>query len=103
MIKLVSIVKNSTIVLLNIIAGVLVVTSYVIPVNKYEWTQDPEMSKIINPDTVLVSIMMLVISIICASIAFAFKRKSKLQLVVYIVMLLLIVYKLIQVIPLYAG
>jgi|GEM_PF-3091384 len=103
MTKSISIIKGTAIVLLNIIAGILIAISYLISVYKYEWTQDPEMSKIINTDAVLVGIVMLATSAICASIAFVLKRKLKIQLITFIVMLILIIYKLIQIIPLYAG
>jgi hypothetical protein len=61
MIKLVIISKYGINVLLNLFAGVVLLVSYIIPIYKYEWTENPELSKITNPDSVLVVLLMLVV------------------------------------------
>jgi hypothetical protein len=103
MIKITSVAKKGFVVLMHIIAVVLILISYVIPVYKYEWTQDPNLSKIVNSEAVLVVTIFSVLSLIVASIAFVLKRKNKVALGIFFVIVILIVYKLTNVIPLLRG
>lgn len=99
MIKTTSVDKNWFIVLMYIVAGLFIIISYVIPVYKYEWTQEPNLSKIVNSEAVLVESIFLVFSLIMACIAFVLKSKNKISLSIFFVLVILIVYKLINLIP----
>ena len=104
MIKTVTIFKQSMTVILNIIAGILMVGSYIISIYKYEWIQEPDLSKMVNSDAVLTVIVLSVLSLICATAAFIFKRKFKsLTFLFYTVLVILNIYRLLKVIPVYSG
>lgn len=104
MIKSVIVFKQSITVILDIIAGILMIGSYIISIYKYEWIQETDLSKTVNSDAVLTVIVLSVLSLICATVAFVIKRKFKsLAFLVYAVLVILNVYRLLKVIPVYSG
>ena len=91
-------------IILNIIAGILMIGSYMISIYKYEWIQEPDLSKNVDSDAVLTVIVLSVLSIIFATTAFVFKRKFKsVTFIVYIIFVILNVFRLLKMIPVYSG
>jgi hypothetical protein len=104
MIKSIPGIKEAIIIILNIIAGMLAIGSYLIPIYKYEWMKDPNLSGTVNSNAVLIVIILSVLSLISATIAFFLKYRFKsLTFLIYIILIILNVYKLIKVIPVYSG
>lgn len=104
MTKSITKIKEIVAIMLNIFASVLVGISYMISVYKYGWTQEPQIYGNINADAVLSIIVFSVISLISAIVAFFLKRKYRsIEFLFFLVLLLLNIYKLIIVIPVYSG
>jgi uncharacterized membrane protein len=104
MIKSILVVKEIINIILNTLAVILVIGNHLIPINKYEWTKDPNLSGTVNSDAVLVIIILSVLSLIFATIAFLLKHKFKsIAFLVYIILIILNIYELIKVIPFYSG
>lgn len=78
--------------------------SYILPVYEYEWLGEPSLSGIADPDAVLVAIVFSVLSLVIATIAFIFKRKLKsVAFLIYFVLVILNVYRIFKMIPVYSG
>lgn len=77
MTKAITILKQIIMGTLNIIAVILMIGSYILPVYEYEWLGEPSLSGIADPDAVLVAIVFSVLSLVIATIAFIFKKKTQ--------------------------
>jgi len=104
MTKAITILKQIIMGTLNIIAVILMIGSYILPVYEYEWLGEPSLSGIADPDAVLVAIVFSVLSLVIATIAFIFKRKLKsVAFLIYFVLVILNVYRIFKMIPVYSG
>ncbi len=90
--------KKIVYILLNIVAYALGVINVFIPIHGYKWTQDTYMSNLIDSDAVLVVLIFSITSIVCATIAYLLKTKSKTSLILYSIIMGLDIYEIVQLI-----
>ena len=91
-------------IILNIIAVLLLLAGYMIPVYKYEWSLDPDLASVVNSDAILAVIVLLVLSLASATIALFLKQKPKCTYYLfYVVVITLNIYRLLKIVPIYCG
>lgn len=92
------------------LAGFLSVLGIIVPIHEYDWADEPEMKELINPDAILTVIVLCLLGFLTASASIILLRRLKGSRVLrWVVMgtaglaLVLCIYRLIEVLPLYAG
>lgn len=97
-------IKKIFIIVILIVSCILTFFSYLLSIYEYEWSDDSSQSHVPDSDAILVIVWFTIISIICTFIAFGiFSKKKSLYTLVFVILVILSVYRLVQVIPYYSG
>jgi hypothetical protein len=96
--------KNITVIMLLLFVSILTFFSYIVSIYQYEWSENPILAQVPNHDSVFVVFWFTIVSIVCVCIAFGlFLKKKSLYTLFFLALILLNIFKLMQVIPVYTG
>jgi uncharacterized BrkB/YihY/UPF0761 family membrane protein len=92
------------------LAGLLSFLGILLPIHEYDWADEPEMKELLNPDAILTVIVLCVLGFLAASASIILLRRLERSRVLRWVFLgtaglalVLCTYRLLEVLPMYAG